>query len=82
MTESNGNGSKRLLRLRDGRMAAGVCTGLAAYFNVDVNLVRLGFGVFTVVSFGLGVLAYLAAWVIMPEEGEKESILESFVHKL
>jgi phage shock protein C len=82
MTESNGNGSKRLLRLRDGRMVAGVCTGLAAYFNVDVNLVRLGFGVFTVVSFGLGILAYLIAWVIMPEEGEKESILESFVHKL
>jgi phage shock protein PspC (stress-responsive transcriptional regulator) len=83
MTESNGSGSKRLLRLRDGQMVAGVCTGLAAYFNVDVNLVRLGFGVFTAVSFGLGgILAYLVAWVIMPEEGEKESILESFVHRL
>ena len=81
MTESNGSEGKRLLRLRNGRMVAGVCAGLAAHFKVDVNLVRLGFGVFTV-FYGLGVLAYLAAWVILPSEGEKESILESFVHRL
>ena len=81
MTESNGSEGKRLLRLRDGRMVAGVCAGLAAYFKVDVNLVRLGFGVFTV-FYGLGLLAYLIAWVILPEEGEKQSILESFVHRL
>ena len=83
MTENNGSEGKRLLRLRDGRMVAGVCAGLAAYFEVDVNLVRLGFGVFTAVSFGLGgVLAYLVAWAILPEEGAKDSILESFVHRL
>ena len=82
MTENNGGEGKRLVRLRNGRLVAGVCAGLASYFKVDVTLVRLGFGVFTVVSFGLGILAYLSAWVILPEEGEKESILESFVHKL
>jgi phage shock protein PspC (stress-responsive transcriptional regulator) len=62
-------------------MVAGVCAGLAVYFKVDVNLVRLGFGVFTV-FYGLGILIYLIAWAILPEEGEDKSILESFVHRL
>ena len=81
MSENNGSGGKRLLRLRDGRMAAGVCAGLAAYFGVDVNLVRLGFGVLTV-FYGLGILAYLIAWAVLPEEGEDRSILQSFVNRL
>ena len=81
MAESNGSEGKRLLRLRDGRMVAGVCAGLAAYFKVDVNLVRVGFGVFTV-FYGLGIVAYLIAWAILPEEGANDSILESFVHRL
>jgi phage shock protein C len=80
MTENNGGEGKRLVRLRNGRMVAGVCAGLAAYFKVDVNLVRLGFGVFTV-FYGLGILAYLIAWVILPEESEDNSILESFVQR-
>jgi phage shock protein C len=81
MTENNGSEGKRLLRLKNGRLVAGVCAGLAAYFKVDVNLVRLGFGVFTV-FYGLGILVYLIAWAILPEEGENSSILESFVHRL
>lgn len=81
MSENNGSGGKRLLRPRDGRKVAGVCAGFAAYFGVDVNLVRLGFGVLTV-FYGLGILAYLIAWAILPEEGEGKSILESFVHRL
>jgi phage shock protein C len=81
MSENNGSGGKRLLRRRSGRMVAGVCAGIAAYFRVDVNLVRLGFGIFTV-FYGLGILAYLIAWAIMPEEGEDGSILESFVRRL
>jgi phage shock protein C len=80
MSENNGSGGKRLLRPRDGRMVAGVCTGLAAYFGVNVNLVRLGFGVLTV-FYGLGILVYLITWAILPEEGEDNSILESFVHR-
>ncbi|MBO0803283.1 MAG: PspC domain-containing protein [Nocardiopsaceae bacterium] len=78
MSENNGNRSTRLLRTRDGRMVAGVASGLAVYFGVDVNLVRLAFGVFTV-FYGLGILLYLLAWAILPEEGEDASILESFI---
>ncbi|HLH81824.1 MAG TPA: PspC domain-containing protein [Trebonia sp.] len=80
MSENNGSGGKRLLRIRQGRVVAGVCTGLAAYFGVDVNLVRLAFGVLTV-FYGLGILLYLIAWAIIPEEGEGGSILESFISK-
>ena len=81
MDQNNGGKSKRLLRLREGRMVAGVGAGLAAYFGVDVNLVRLAFGVLSI-FYGLGILTYLVAWVILPEEGEDGSILESFVHRL
>ena len=81
MSESNGSGNKRLLRIRQGRLVAGVCTGLAAYFGVDVNLVRLAFGVLTV-FYGLGILLYLIAWMILPEDGDESgSILESLINK-
>ena len=82
MDENNGSGGKRLLlRPREGRLAAGVCVGLANYLGVDVNLVRLGFGVFTV-FWGLGALIYALAWPVLPEEGETSSILESLVGRL
>lgn len=61
-------------------MVAGVCTGIADYFKWDVNLVRLGFGIFAF-FYGLGVLAYMIAWAIVPEEGEDDSIAESFMNK-
>jgi phage shock protein C len=80
MNDDNGSGGKRLLRPRDGRMIAGVCAGLAAYFGIDVKLVRLGFGLFTV-FYGLGALIYAIAWVILPQQGEDSSILESFVRR-
>jgi phage shock protein C len=80
MNENNHSERKRLVRVREGRLVAGVCGGLAAYFGVDANLVRLAFGVFSV-FYGLGILLYLIAWVILPEEGEDGSILESFVNK-
>jgi phage shock protein C len=81
MDQNNGSKDKRLLRPRKGRLVAGVAAGLAEYFGVDVNLVRLGFGVFTI-FYGLGILVYLVAWAILPEEGEDNSIFESFVHRL
>jgi phage shock protein PspC (stress-responsive transcriptional regulator) len=81
MSEDNGSsGGKRLLRIRQGRIVAGVCAGLGAYFGIDVNLVRLAFGVFTV-FYGLGILLYLIAWLILPEQGEDGAIVESFVSK-
>jgi phage shock protein C len=80
MSESNSDPGKKLVRRREGRMVAGVCTGLASYFGLDVNLVRLLFGVFTI-FYGLGALVYVIAWAVVPEEGEDSSIAESLVNK-
>jgi phage shock protein C len=80
MSENNSGGGRRLLRPREGRMVAGVCAGLGAYFKVDVTLVRLAFGI-TAFIYGLGALAYVIAWALVPEEGEGESIVESFINR-
>ena len=78
---NDANGGKRLVRTRDGRIVAGVCSGLGQYMGVDANLIRLILAVITVFSAGVGALAYLAAWVVIPEEGEKTSIAENVVNK-
>lgn len=75
------NGTKVLVRARKGRMAGGVCAGLGDYFGVDVTLVRVIVAVVCVITGGAGVLAYLAAWAIIPEEGETTSIAENIVSK-
>ena len=81
MTEPSSNGTKRLYRIREGRVVAGVCAGLAAYFGIDPTLVRLGFALLTIFG-GAGVLLYLVAWIVIPEEGgDGSSIAESFVSK-
>ena len=80
MNGSSGNGTKRLYRLRDRRVVSGVCVGLGAYFGVDPTLVRLAFAVLSAFG-GLGILLYLCAWVVIPEEGESASIVESLVNK-
>lgn len=74
------NGSKQLIRPREGRMVAGVCAGLGDYFGVDANLVRL---IFALVSLfgGAGILVYLVAWLVVPEEGEDRSIADSYLNK-
>jgi phage shock protein C len=61
-------GPKRLVRSRDDRWVAGVCGGVAKYFGVDSNLVRLVVVIGTIIGFGSLLLAYLVAWVLMPEE--------------
>ncbi len=64
--------NRRLRRSISERRIAGVCGGLAEYFNVDVSLVRLAWVVLTIIPGAIffGVLAYLAAWVLMPESKE------------
>jgi phage shock protein C len=76
---NSGNETKVLVRSRKGRMVAGVCAGLADYFGMDVTLVRVIVAVIAVITGGVGVLAYLAAWAIIPDEGEKTSIADNLV---
>jgi phage shock protein C len=77
---NNMNGAKRLCRRRQGRIVAGVCAGLADYFGVDVTLIRLAFAVLTIFG-GFGALLYVVGWAVVPEEGDKESIVEGLVNK-
>lgn len=57
-----------LRRSRSDRMLAGVCAGLARYLKVDPTLVRVGFAVLAIITWGVALLAYLIAWIVMPEE--------------
>jgi len=77
----NGNGTKVLVRSQKGRMLAGVCAGVADYFDMDVTLVRVIVAVVSVITGGAGVLAYVAAWLIIPAEGEKTSLAQNIVGK-
>jgi phage shock protein C len=74
---NSGDETKVLVRSRKGRMVAAVCAGLAEYFGMDVTLVRVIVAVVPVITGGAGVLAYLAAWAIIPAEGEKTSIAQN-----
>jgi phage shock protein C len=59
---------KRLVRPRSGRKIAGVCAGFAEYFDLDVTLVRAVWLISVFVGVGLSLIAYFAAWIIMPDE--------------
>lgn len=57
---------KRLMRSKDKKIA-GVCAGLANYFDIDPTIVRI---LFVIIFFagGASLLAYLIMWIAMPEE--------------
>ncbi len=56
----------------------GVAAGIAGYFNVEAWLIRLAFFLL-VFAGGLGILLYLAGWLVIPEEGSDDSIVEGWV---
>ncbi len=61
--------SKKLMRPRADRKIGGVCSGLAQYLDLDISLVRI-LWLFITLACGVipGVVAYLVAWIIIPEE--------------
>lgn len=66
---------RRLTRTRDGRWFGGVCSGLGRYFDVNAGIYRLAF-VALALAGGTGLLLYLAAWLVIPDEGHETSIAE------
>lgn len=59
---------RRLLLSQTDKKIAGVCGGLAEYFDIDPTLVRIIYALLTVFSLGMGgVLLYLILWAIMPK---------------
>jgi len=59
---------KRLTRSKTDRKIAGVAGGLANYFEIDPVLVRLIFALACIPGGFPGLLAYIIAWIVMPEE--------------
>lgn len=59
--------TKRLFRDTDNAMIAGVASGLAQYFGIDVLLVRIVFVVAVFLTFGWGILLYIVLWILVPE---------------
>lgn len=60
-------GPRRLTRTPGDKMIAGVCGGLARYFDVDPTLVRVGAVVTLFIGFPAVLLGYLVAWAIVPK---------------
>src|SRR6476659_223001 len=58
---------RRLVRVKEGRVLGGVAAGLGRYFNLDPIIFRIGAIVLVLVG-GAGLIAYLAAWLLIPDE--------------
>ena len=58
---------KKLYKSATDKKIAGVCGGIAKYFNVDATLIRLAWVLFSLLG-GSGLLAYIIAALIMPEQ--------------
>lgn len=58
--------SKKLYQIKEGAWISGVCNGLAAYFDVDVTIIRLIFVIFTFITHGLGILIYIIMMFVIP----------------
>jgi phage shock protein C len=70
--------ARQLRRSTDDRMLAGVASGLARYLDADVTLVRIitaALAIFT----GAGVALYIAAWLLIPADGDDQSIAQSWI---
>ena len=59
---------KRLYKSEDNKVLFGVCGGIGEYLNVDPTLIRLVWLLCTMVSCGTGLVVYIAAALIIPEE--------------
>ncbi len=79
---------KRLYRSKEDKIIAGVCGGIAEYFNIDPVWIRLT-AVLLLFADGIGLILYILAWILVPsnpaqKEGKKtkaEKIVERAAHK-
>jgi phage shock protein C len=64
---------KKLYRSREDSKIAGVCGGIAEYFNVDSTIIRL-LAILTIFFGGGGIIAYIIAWIIIPLKPVEEEL--------
>jgi len=65
---------KRLYRSEKDRILGGVCAGLGEHLDIDPNIIRLIWVAVTILSFGVGVIVYILAWILIPESGEESAL--------
>ena len=70
MVDTMGDGYKKLTRSRTNRTICGVCGGIGDYLNVDPTLVRLIWLLCSLGSCGTGLLIYIVASLIIPEDND------------
>jgi phage shock protein PspC (stress-responsive transcriptional regulator) len=79
-SETQSASIKELHRSRDDRILAGVAGGLGRYFDISPTFFRIGFTILTLVG-GAGILLYVAAWLVIPDEGESDSIVSEALRR-
>ena len=71
-------GARQLRRSGDDRMLAGVAGGIARYLGADVTLVRVIIAALALFT-GAGTALYIAAWLLIPADGDDESIAATWI---
>ncbi len=81
MTTNTDTGPSRPLRRRTtDRIAAGVCGGLADQVGIDIAIVRIAFVLLALLG-GAGIPLYVAAWLLIPAQGEAQSTAERLIRR-
>ena len=73
--------STPLVRTRDGRVVAGVASGIAAKTDVPLWLIRVAFVVLAFTA-GIGLVLYAAGWLLIPDENDSEPIASGLVERI
>lgn len=76
--QASGSFPATLRRPVEGKMVWGVAAGLARYFQVDVNAVRMVLVALTLLG-GLGVPLYVTGWLLIPQEGSERSVADELI---
>ena len=79
-SETQSASIKELHRSRDDRILAGVAGGLGRYFDISPTFFRIGFAILTLVG-GAGILLYVAAWLVIPDDGKGDSIVSEALRR-
>ncbi len=77
-TTTDGAAARQLRRSATDKMLGGVAGGIARYLNVDATLVRIIVAVLALTT-GIGLVLYLAAWLLVPEDGMDKSIAATWI---
>jgi phage shock protein PspC (stress-responsive transcriptional regulator) len=75
---NDGLTTRQLRRSATDKMLGGVAGGIARYLDLNVTLVRIVVAVLAL-STGVGLLLYLAGWLLIPEDGMAKSIAETWI---